>query len=940
MHTDCLVTVVIPCYNAASYLPGAVRSVIAQDGPCTEIIIVDDASTDDTAALAEALARDVSSIRVIRLPANFGVARARNAGLREATGKYICFLDADDEYAPGFFRTVLPRLESDNDLAAITTGVELIDCHREIHPVQMRAIVGSLPANLMTRKAVALVMGGFPDAEIFRSELAGEDICFRTALARWFNVIHREERFLRYLVKRGSHLDYFLDRSQVVNGKLVYTRPFARLAEWNRARQAYFDQVGRNCRGAIGTKKPGVPEVLAAAARHYQSGQLDLAVDCLRTALSLEPDLPEVHNNLGIVLARQGKLAEASASFQEAVRCKPDFADAHNNLGNALRTQGTLEAAVAHLRQALHVRPDYVEAHGNLGIALEALGKLDEAAAHLYKAVQYKPDYLEAVCNLGLVLWKLGRIDEALAQFQQAHRLNPADPLINTPLGILQAEKGHLAEAEASLREAIRLKPDYAVAHYNLGFVQFRLQRPAEAVFHYQQAVRLKPDYLEAQVNLGNAFKDQGRLDQALQAYRTAMELKPGAADIHDSVIVTLNYHPAYDARAIFQECRRWNQRHAEALKKLIQAHTNSRDPERRLRIAYVSPDFRDHVDSFFIIPLLSNHDHEHFEVFCYADVQRPDAFTERLRGYADVWRSTVGLTDDQVADLVRSDRIDILVDLKVHTGYNRLLVFARKPAPVQVTWLGYPGTTGLSTIDYRLTDPYLDPPGMFDAFYSEESFRLPDTFWCYDPLTDGPPVNSLPALEKGVFTFGCLNNFCKVNDGCLALWADVLQAVPQSRFLLRAPQGQTRDDILARLRQRGVVESRIEFIDRVPRHEYLRLYHRFDLGLDPTPCNGHTTSMDAFWMGVPVLTLVGKTVMGRAGWSQLCNLGLQELAAETPEQYVALAARWADQLPRLQEVRRTLRQRMEQSPLMDGKRFARSVEEAYRQMWRRWCGQ
>ena len=247
-----------------------------------------------------------------------------------------------------------------------------------------------------------------------------------------------------------------------------------------------------------------------------------------------------------------------------------------------------------------------------------------------------------------------------------------------------------------------------------------------------------------------------------------------------------------------------------------------------------------------------------------------PDALTERLRGYADVWRSTVGLSDQQLADMIRSDQIDILIDLKMHTANNRLLVFARKPAPVQVAWLGYPGTTGLSAIDYRLTDPYLDPPGLFDAFYAEESLRLPDTFWCYDPLTDQPPVNALPAMENGVITFGCLNNFCKVNDGCLALWAQVLQAVPQSRLLLLAPRGQAREHVLARLQQEGIAAPRVEFADRQPRLEYLKLYHRIDLGLDPLPCNGHTTSLDAFWMGVPTLTLVGRRRRsdGRAGAS------------------------------------------------------------------------
>ena len=361
-------------------------------------------------------------------------------------------------------------------------------------------------------------------------------------------------------------------------------------------------------------------------------------------------------------------------------------------------------------------------------------------------------------------------------------------------------------------------------------------------------------------------------------------------------------------------------------------------DPERRLRIGYVSPDFRNHAVSFLLMPLLSNHDHGQVEIFCYAEVARPDDVTERLRACADVWRVTVGLTDEQMADMVRKDRIDILVDLALHTANNRLLVFARKPAPVQVTWLGYPGTTGLSTMDYRLTDPYLDPPGDNDACYSEQSIRLPDTFWCYDPQGEQPPVNELPALANGFITFGCLNNFCKVNDGVLGLWAKVLGAVPQSRLLLLAPRGQARDHVLAMLRQQGIDESRVEFVDRQPRQQYLQLYHQIDLGLDLLPYNGHTTSLDAFWMGVPTITQIGKTVVGRAGWSQLCNLGLPELAARTPEEFVQIAAQLAGDLPRLQELRATLRARMRASPLMDGKRFAGHMEQAYRQMWRTWC--
>ena len=290
------------------------------------------------------------------------------------------------------------------------------------------------------------------------------------------------------------------------------------------------------------------------------------------------------------------------------------------------------------------------------------------------------------------------------------------------------------------------------------------------------------------------------------------------------------------------------------------------------------------------------------------------------------------------MAELIYADQIDILVDLKMHGRDNRLRVFARKPAPVQVAWLGYPGTTGLGAMDYRLTDPHLEPPGQFDAYYSEESFRLPETFWCYDPLTEGPPVSSLPAVRNRFITFGCLNSFTKVNDGCLSLWAHVVRAVPGSRFLLRAPLSRVRHHALSRLESEGIAATRVEFTAMRSRLEYLNLYHRIDIGLDPSPYGGHTTSLDAFWMGVPTITLVGKTAVGRAGLSQSRNLGLPELAAETPDQYVAVAAQLANDLPRLAELRSTLRERMRQSPLMNASRFARNVEQAYREMWRRWC--
>jgi predicted O-linked N-acetylglucosamine transferase (SPINDLY family) len=355
------------------------------------------------------------------------------------------------------------------------------------------------------------------------------------------------------------------------------------------------------------------------------------------------------------------------------------------------------------------------------------------------------------------------------------------------------------------------------------------------------------------------------------------------------------------------------------------------------LRIGYVSADFREHASAFFLMPLLGNHDRREFEITCYANVPAPDATTERFVSLVDRWRNIVGVSDEQVAVDVRADQIDILVDLKLHTSDNRLLIFARKPAPIQVSWLGYPGSSGLKTIDYRLTDSYLEPAGGANLF-ADHPYRLPDCFWCYDPLEDRPAVNSLPAIAAGYVTFGSLNNFFKVTDATLDLWAKVLLENADSRLLLLAPAGSARERTLEKLSRRGVDSGRVEFVARQSRQEYLRTYHRIDVCLDTIPYNGHTTSLDALFMGVPVLTRVGNSPVGRGGWTQLSNLGLQELAALDDGEFVRLAAGLAGDLPRLEKLRGILRGRMEESRLMDGPRFARGVEAAYRDVWQLYC--
>jgi protein O-GlcNAc transferase len=667
--------------------------------------------------------------------------------------------------------------------------------------------------------------------------------------------------------------------------------------------------------------------------------QLDQAIAAFRRAIAIRPNYAEVFNNLGVVLKDNGQVDEAIAAYSRAIVLKPDSPEAHFNLGIILQARGQLDQTIAAYRQAIALRPNYADAHSNLGVALLNTGQLDQAIAAFRQAVILKPNFAEAHFNLGNALRSSGQLDEAIAAYRQAIALRPnyADAYNN--LGVAMKYKRQLDESIAACRRAIAIRPNYAEAHNNLGNALRELGQLDESIAAFRQAIALEPDLSEAHNNLGNALKDQGQLDLAMAAYRAALLLKPDYPGAQSNLLYVMYFHPGYDAQAIYEEHRRWSQQHAEPLMKFVQPYTNDRNPERRLKIGYVSPDFHEHCQSLFTVPLFSHHNHRDFEIFCYSHQVHTDALTTRLKSFADVWRNVAQISDQQLSEIIRNDQIDILVDLTMHMANSRPQLFARKPAPVQVAWLAYPGTTGLSAMDYRLTDPWLDPPGLFDTCYSEESIRLPDTFWCYDPLTNEPQINDLPALQNGFITFGCLNNFCKINDGVLKLWAQVLAAVPNSRLILLVPAGQVRQWVQDKFREQGIDAKRVEFADYKPRAEYLKSYNRIDLGLDTQPYNGHTTSLDSLWMGVPVVTLVGQTVVGRAGWSQLCNIGLQQLAALTPDEFVFIAAELAGDLPRLRELRSGLRQRMQASPLMDASRFAHNIETAYRKMWHRYTG-
>jgi protein O-GlcNAc transferase len=671
-----------------------------------------------------------------------------------------------------------------------------------------------------------------------------------------------------------------------------------------------------------------------------EQGFLEEAATACREALRLEPSLAAAHDTLGRVLAQQGNLSEAASCFGRAAQLQPDFGRAWLHLGDALRGLGRHDEAGASYEQLVRLRPGELEPHLRLAELLMELGRPADATLCYERALRLRPDSAALYNNLGLALLKQQRWEEAVLSLQQALYLEPdlAEACNNLGLGWLNQDQ--VEEARHWFQRAVQLKPDLADAHNNLAVALDTLRDSDGAWTCLERAVQLQPNHGGALANLGSACTGQGYLTEAVAYYRRALALRPGDARTHSNLLLALLHQPGVDPLDIREEARRYAQQHAAPLAAAIQPHALRPLEGRRLRIGYVSTDFREHAVACFLEPILANHDHQHFEIFCYADVPRPDAVTQRFQGYADQWCSLVGMSDARAAERIRQDGIDVLVDLVGHSADGRrLLVFARKPAPVQVSFLGYLGTTGLPTIDYYITDVHADPPGWTEGHYQEQLVRLPECGCCYRPGAAPDVVEQPPARKSGRVTFGCLNRPAKVNDEVLTLWSRILAAVPGSRLLLRGGWGRrTEDRLRDTLARQGIAPERLLLAGRTPTHvDYLKLFWELDLSLDPFPHNGITVTCDSLWMGVPVLSLAGRTTVSRQGVQLLTNVGLDEWIADTPEDYVQRAVELAGDLDRLAALRNGLRQRMSRSPLLDGLRFTRHLEAAYRATWDKW---
>jgi len=638
------------------------------------------------------------------------------------------------------------------------------------------------------------------------------------------------------------------------------------------------------------------------------------------------------------LLRQAGRFKEARAACEKILEEKPDHAEALTLLWDIAFDDGAPGAAIDWLNKAIAADGGVASFHFMLGCVLQAQGRVGDAIASFRQALSFDPAQAKTHNNLGCVLEIAGDLGGAAQCYGDAIRADPgmAQALYN--LGNVHRQLGDATQAISHIEQALAIEPRHADWRCNLGSLHFALLHPDDAIANFRAALEIDPDYGRACSDLGDALLFAGQVEQACAAFGKALELDPKRADVESRTLLALHYRQDDEAPMVFAKHLSWAKRHARGLERATAHRSMDRPTGRRLKVGYVFPDAMRFPAASFIEPVLAAHDRREFEILCYSSGRQEDEIARRLRALCDVWRDISWLPDQNVADRIRADGIDILVDLAGHAAGGRLLLFARKPAPVQVTWLGYPNTTGLDTMDYRLTDAVADPEGETDRFYSETLVRLPAGFLCYAPSPESPEVADSPQSKTGNVTFGCFNNLAKVTPALIALWSEILRAQPGARLTLNAyglSAGSSCRNLRERFEGNGIGSERIDL--RAPDIHGVRplaRYQDIDIGLDTFPYNSTTTTCDALWMGVPVVTLAGSTHASRTGASILSSIGLSEFVATTPAQYVEIALRLAADAGKRRTLRAGLRARMRASPLLDAPRFAGDLEAAFRGMW------
>lgn len=720
------------------------------------------------------------------------------------------------------------------------------------------------------------------------------------------------------------------------------------------------------------------------ARAHFNRGTILLdggdareALEAFTRAVRYKPDSAGAHFNLGAAHAQLDQHEAAASAYREALALKPQFAEAEMALGAALEELQQDEAAVASYRRALEIDPAYAEAYDKLVRILSQSERFDELADIYHRMLETDPHNVDWLNNLGAVQRKLGRFKDSADSFSQAVAANPEDALAHNNLGATLRALGRLQEAVESYRRALAIRPNFIEAHHNLANLLSELGDADSAVSSYRRALAINPDFAEsltamgavlqtqgrfdeavelhrqaltvrpgyavAHSNLGNALQDLGQLESSLESTRRALEIQPDLIDAHNSLLFVHNYLADQPVAHLLAQARRFGDIIARRARP-AQAWDNTPDPHRRLRVGLVSGDLCAHPVGYFLEGVLAAlaSNAASLELFAYPTRSCDDELSQRLRACCRAWHPMVGLSDEDAAELIRHDEIDILIDLSGHTAFNRLPVFAWKPAPVQLSWLGYFATTGVQAMDYLLADPWTLPAGEESSF-TEKIWRLPETRLCFTPPRADVAVSPLPALTNGYVTFGCFNNLTKMNDAVVALWAQILNAVPASRLFLKARQLQqasAQREVIARFAAHGIEPGRLILENYAPRENYLAAYQKVDIALDPFPYPGGTTTVEALWMGVPVLTLAGERFLSRQGVGLMMNAGLAEWVAADPDDYLARAVEHAGDLQKLATLRAGLRSQVITSPIFDAPRFAKHFEAALRGMWQAWWAQ
>jgi predicted O-linked N-acetylglucosamine transferase (SPINDLY family) len=676
-----------------------------------------------------------------------------------------------------------------------------------------------------------------------------------------------------------------------------------------------------------------VNSAFANAVERHQAGDLPAAESLYRAALTIEPGHGPTLCNLGTLLAGTNRPDEAAACYRQCLAVNHGYADAHYNFGNLLRRGGHGPEAVEQYQLCLQAHPQHIGAQYNLGLVLAGLNQLASAGDCFRKVIAHSPNYADAHNRLGDILLRTGHAEAGVDAFRRYIELKPEDHRGYNNLALGLANLGQPQQAVEWLQRALHMKPDYAEAHNTLGLAYDQMGKKDEAAASYRRATELKPEYADAWSNLGTNLTEAGRIDEAIEALRRSVHARPDAAPIHSNLLLTLNYSSNITPEIIAEEHRQWAARHAPG--EVLHRPAVDRTPNRKLNIGYVSADFRSHTVAGFIEILLKHHDRSRFNVTAYANQARFDDTSERLKKLADRFRPIMGLSDSAAVEMIRADDIDILIDLSGHTAGHRLELFARKPAALQMTLFGYPNTSGLRSMDYRITDDVADPPGTSETLGTEKLLRLSTLAWAYMPPKDAPEVGPLPNLKAKSLTLGCLNNPAKISDHCLETWAKLMATIPDARLVILAGQSAAGAQRLqSRFTAAGVGRDRLDFIFRLPPKDYLEIHNLIDLMLDPFPYNGGVTTCDALWMGVPVLTVAGNTYASRQGASILTHVGVSEFIADTPERLIDLAVTWATNKELLGDIRHGLRGQMQKSPVCDAKEYIFALETGYAKAW------